>query len=175
MPSRNCSMKKNGFTLIELLVVIAIIGILASIIMVSLSSARAKARDATREQDIEEIQNALEIYYTDHGQYPLSGGANSPNGGWSNSNDSSWAALQTALAPYISPLPTDPTQTSGWPGNAGNYSFAYYSQAYGCPQGWYMLVWRPEVSTTTSPGVTACDGTTFNYGGGAVTIGSSGK
>lgn len=57
-------MKKNkGFTLIELLVVIAIIGILASVVLASLSSARRKSRDARRIADIKQIQLALELYF----------------------------------------------------------------------------------------------------------------
>lgn len=63
-------MNKRGFTLIELLVVVAIIGILASIVMVSLSGARAKARDSKRISDIKSIQLALSLYYSDYGMYP---------------------------------------------------------------------------------------------------------
>ncbi|PIS13297.1 MAG: prepilin-type cleavage/methylation domain-containing protein, partial [Candidatus Tagabacteria bacterium CG09_land_8_20_14_0_10_41_14] len=54
---------KKGFTLIELLVVIAIIGILSSVVLASLNSARKKARDARRVADIKQIQLALEMYF----------------------------------------------------------------------------------------------------------------
>lgn len=55
--------KQRGFTLIELLVVIAIIGILSSVVLASLNTARAKSRDARRIADIKQIQTALELYY----------------------------------------------------------------------------------------------------------------
>ncbi len=61
----------KGFTLIELLVVIAIIGILSSVVLASLNSARQKARDARRIADIKQIQLALELYAdSNSGSYP---------------------------------------------------------------------------------------------------------
>ncbi len=62
--------KQQGFTLIELLVVIAIIGILSSVVIASLNSARAKSRDAKRMQEIQQIHTALEMYTNDHGVAP---------------------------------------------------------------------------------------------------------
>jgi len=60
----------KAFTLIELLVVIAIIGVLAAVVLASLNSARAKARDAQRLSDLKQIQTALEMYYNEYGYYP---------------------------------------------------------------------------------------------------------
>jgi len=60
----------KGFTLVELLTVIAIIGILSTIVMVSLLTARQKGRDVKRVADIKQIQLALEQYYNENLSYP---------------------------------------------------------------------------------------------------------
>jgi prepilin-type N-terminal cleavage/methylation domain-containing protein len=60
----------KGFTLIELLVVIAIIGLLSSVVLASLASARTKARDARRISDIKQLKIALELYNDKYSTYP---------------------------------------------------------------------------------------------------------
>jgi len=57
--------KQRGFTLIELLVVIAIIGLLSTMAVVSLNSARGKARDARRLSDIKQLSTILEMEATE--------------------------------------------------------------------------------------------------------------
>ncbi|MDB5255105.1 MAG: gspG [Candidatus Nomurabacteria bacterium] len=103
--------QNKGFTLIELLVVIAIIGILASVILASLNTARAKARDAQRIQDINSIRTALELYANDNGgAYPSNGRL-----WWGNCSTFGSHNITGAngyipnLAPtYIPTLPLDP-------------------------------------------------------------------
>jgi len=60
----------RGFTLIELLVVIAIIGLLSSIVLASLNSARAKARDVKRLADVRQLIMGIESFYAANGYYP---------------------------------------------------------------------------------------------------------
>lgn len=69
--------KTGGFTLVELLVVIAVIGILASIVLASISGGRAQARDAKR---VEDLQSILKNIIITQGLNSVSLGCTNPTG-----------------------------------------------------------------------------------------------
>lgn len=60
-------MKNKGFTLIELLVVIAIIGILSSVVLASLTTARTKGQDAAVQSQVSSLRSQAELYYSSNG------------------------------------------------------------------------------------------------------------
>ncbi len=86
----------RGFTLIELLVVIAIIGILSSIVLASLNTARLKSRDARRVADLKQVQLAMQLYYDANSAYPTS-------------------TLSVLTPTYIATIPTDPVGQVAYP------------------------------------------------------------
>ncbi len=67
--------KKSGFTLIEVLTVIMIIAILASIILVSLDTARERARDVTIQNQLGQLRSLAEALYTFENHYDELAGA----------------------------------------------------------------------------------------------------
>ena len=125
---------RQGFTLIELLVVISIIGLLASIVLVSVNSARVKARSAKSIAELKEVQKALEMYYIKNGSYPSSGG--NWDGYYSSYGDSLGANWIPALVPdYMPNLPREPLNITD-----GTRQYIYYSNGTN-----YKLIWHvPE-------------------------------
>lgn len=62
-------LNNKAFTLIELLIAMAIMGILATVGLVSFRTAQMRGRDTERKSDLKQISNALELYYSDYGEY----------------------------------------------------------------------------------------------------------
>ena len=111
--------KRSGFTLIELLVVIAIIGLLSTLAVVALNSARQKSRDAKRVADVKQFQTALELYFNDENAYPTEAATIALGGG----TDCTTACVTFSTAgitasgggsgtTYMALIPADPSGTA---------------------------------------------------------------
>jgi prepilin-type N-terminal cleavage/methylation domain-containing protein len=125
----------RGFTLMELLITVALIALLSSVVLSSLATARAKARDTQRLQNLESLRVALESYRTTHGVYPIAGSVSDPQfsghcSGWDIVGDYSGAdGWIPNLAPtYIPALPADPRP--GGQGTAQCYGYLSDGREY---------------------------------------------
>ncbi|MEI8270066.1 MAG: type II secretion system protein [bacterium] len=167
---------KKGFTLIELLVVVSIISLLSSIVLTTLSGTRAKARDAVRKSDMLQIKTALDLYYSDHGSYPLPypswwSGVNTGAGvcGSANGTTSGATAYIPGLAPYLPILPVDPIASGVCVGylyasDGNNYKLLDHGSIESIPSPGSVFYdparptwsWMVASRTETPPGNSAC-------------------
>lgn len=102
---------RRGFSIVELLVVMSVIVLLGSMILVQVTSSRARARDAERESEVKTLQNALAIFIVNNKLYPIYSG---PLTG----TDAGSTALVNDGA--LQQMPLDPS-------NSGNYRYVYDS------------------------------------------------
>jgi len=130
---------KKGFTLIELLVVIAIIGLLSTLAVVSLTSARKKARDSKRVADMKQLQTAMEMFYNTYGTYKPTGcaGAGTAVSACTDTGAAGLADFMAGIANFkdpSAPAGTLCTHTTGGggdctPSSPCNYAFTVAADA----------------------------------------------
>ena len=131
-------MKKiKGFTLIELLIVVAIIGILAAIAVPNFLNAQIRAKVSRTMSDIRSLSTALEMYHTDHGDYP--------------EGRATWQifGLNRLTAPiaYMSSVPLDPFAPTDQNMTAGGYGYFPTTLPF------YTYFWTADLKDSLVPAI----------------------
>jgi len=138
------NLKQKGFTLIELLIVICIIGILMTLVVLSLSDLRKRARDTRRKADLTQLRVALNLYYEDNNFfYPECGYIDEELSDFGATADCYYITLSSALSegarPYVGKMPEDPK-------NVEPYVYKYVSDGDK-----FVMTYEAEVETEGSP------------------------
>ena len=161
-------LNKKGFTLIELLVVIAIVGLLSTIVVVNIISARTKARDVKRMFDLDQVKKAMNLYYDDVGDWIETGSGCGSGGnglGWFNYSGGAYpkSVVQCLIdGGYLGKEIIDPSSDRTSSATNGN---AYMKYHCGSPSRVYLyakLQERDQDSTATNN--TCCPTCDSNYG-----------
>jgi len=139
---------KKAFTLIELLTVIAIIGILTGIVLVSVRTARIRAKDARIAADFDQMRTAAELFYDRDSSYV-------------NFNCSSTTPVDVSkLCSDISLQNGGTAPTINKPSN--NQDYCAYAPLASSGR-WYCIAANGKAGeTSTNPGSSACTTSSFN-------------
>lgn len=158
-------MNRRGFTLIELLVVVSIMGLMASVILASLTSAQLQAHDKRRVADLKEIEAALNLYYSKYNSYPTE--ASGANGNMST--NPVFKTLMTGSNPrFLQAVPVDPV------GLGSPTFYYYYDGKANCGGKEYAVIFarqmdKPENSNYDAFLNTTCSGVVDGEGRGGGT------
>lgn len=153
-----------GFTIIEMMVVMAIMGILFTLAAGGLVASQQKSRDARRKSDLAQIAIAIETYFNDKGEYPLSDQSfklvtDGCTGGGAQQEtiQCDWGSplVDSKGTTYMVKLPEDPQSS---------FAYHYYSD------GTYFQIYA-RLENTEDPSIEKINGNPSVYSG--VVCGSS--
>lgn len=138
----------TGFTLVELLIVISVITLLSGTVLVLLQGQRLQARDMKRIADSDSLRKALELYYTEYGEYPSQ-----------EAEGTDWCCLEAGVGEseecesftedmqdYISAMPRD-TLYPRTHINGDTYTYCYYYKTRNNNQQYKVKVWLEKAGS----------------------------
>lgn len=136
---------KRGFTLVELLVVIVVLAVLAAIVLPKFMDSGKRSKEAALKGDLKLLRNAVTLFQTDTGYYPLAlsdlAATSAPAKGLDSSGAQQDIVASMWHGPYVQETPVDPI-------TGGAFSYTTTSPGVG--------------KVSSSSALTAIDGTAFN-------------